>query len=185
MAIDKSTRGGSALIVIDVQVNVVSDAFLRDQKIANMNTAIQRARANAIPVIWVRHSANDLPLNSAGWQIVPELTPVEGEPIVEKLYGSSFESTHLDQLLENLKVGHLYICGAQTNNCVRHTSHAAIERGYDITLISDAHTTSGFEWNGFVVDAASTIDEQNTNFIDYQLPGRRARIQSASEVFEA
>jgi nicotinamidase-related amidase len=183
MAINKSERGGSALIVIDVQVNVVADAFKRDEKVANMALAVAKARAAKVPVIWVRHSAEDLPLQSDGWQIVPELTPLEGEPIVEKLYGSSFEATNLDELLATLKVSHLYICGAQTNNCVRHTSHAAFERGYDVTLIADAHTTSGFEWNGYVVEAASTIDEQNTNFMQYELPGRTARSMKVADIW--
>lgn len=183
MAIDKSIRDGSALMVIDVQVSVVADAFERDIRIANMATAVAEARKNAIPVIWIRHSDDDLPLNSDGWQIVPELVPAVGEPIIEKHYGSSFEATTLDSTLEKLKIGHLFICGAQSNNCVRHTSHAAFERGYDVTLLSDAHTTTGFEWNGYKVDAASTIDEQNTNFMNYQLPGRIARTVKVSEVW--
>ena len=60
---------------------------------------------------------------------------------------------------------------------------AALERGYDVTLLADAHTTTGFEWNGFVVDASNTIDEQNTNFIQYQLPGRSADIKRVVEVW--
>jgi hypothetical protein len=60
---------------------------------------------------------------------------------------------------------------------------AALERGYDVTLLADAHTTTGFEWNGFVVDAASTIDEQNTNFMHYDLPGREARTQKVAELW--
>jgi nicotinamidase-related amidase len=184
MAIDKSQRNQSALLVIDVQVNVVADAFKRDEKISNMVFAVEKARKASIPVVWVRHSAEDLPLKSDGWQIVPELKPLSNEQIVEKLYGSSFEATNLEALLEQLKVGHLYICGAQTNNCVRHTSHAAFERGYDVTLIADAHTTSGFEWNGYVVDAASTIDEQNTNFMRYELPGRIAQSKNVREIWE-
>jgi nicotinamidase-related amidase len=183
MAIDKSQRSKSALLVIDVQVNVVSDAFKRDEKISNMALAVEKARRAGVPIIWVRHSSDDLPLNSDGWQIVSELEPKASEPIVEKLYGSSFEATNLDELLEELRVGHLYICGAQSNNCVRHTSHAAFERGYDVTLIADAHTTSGFEWNGYVVDAASTIDEQNTNFMQYELPGRIAQTLEVGKVF--
>lgn len=183
MAINKSDRGESALIVIDVQVNVVKDAFKREEKVANIATAISKARAASIPVIWVRHSAEDLPLNTDGWQIVPELEPKDYEPIIEKLYGSSFEATNLDEVLADLKVSHLYISGAQTNNCVRHTSHAALERGYDITLVEDAHTTSGFEWNGYVVDAASTIDEQNTNFMGYKLPGRSANVLKVADLW--
>lgn len=183
MAIDRDARKESALIVIDVQVNVVRDAFERDIRIANIAKAVEKARKIQVPVIWVRHSADDLPLHSDGWQIVPELKPLPNEPIVEKLYGSTFEATNLDDLLAELRVSHLYICGAQSNNCVRHTSHAALERGYDITLISDAHTTTGFEWNGYVVDAARTIDEQNTNFIEYRLPGRDARVQKVGEIW--
>lgn len=183
MAINKGERGGSALIVIDVQVYVVADAFKRDEKVANMATAVDKARKAGVPVIWVRHSSDEIPLNTDGWQIVPELKPLEGEPIVEKLYGSSFEATNLEEILADLKVSHVFICGAQSNNCIRHTSHAAFERGYDVTLISDAHTTSGFEWNGYVVDAASTIDEQNTNFMQYELPGRTARAQKVAELW--
>jgi nicotinamidase-related amidase len=183
MAINKSERGESALIVIDVQVNVVKDAFKRDEKVANMATAVAKARAASVPVIWVRHSAEDLPLGSDAWQIVPELLPMKGEPIIEKKYRSSFVETNLEEVLAGLKVSHLYICGAETNNCVRHTSMSALEFGYDITLIEDAHTTTSFEWDGFVMDAERTIDEQNTNFIRYRLPTCSADIKMVSELW--
>jgi nicotinamidase-related amidase len=183
MTINKSERGESALIVIDVQVNVVKDAYKRDEKVANMATAVAKARAASIPVIWVRHSAEDLPLGTDGWQIVPELLPLDGEPIIEKKFRSSFVETNLEDVLAGLKVSTLFICGAETNNCVRHTSMGALEAGYDIILIEDAHTTTSFEWDGFVMDAARTIDEQNTNFIRYQLPHCSADIKMVSELW--
>jgi nicotinamidase-related amidase len=183
MAINKSERGNSALVVIDVQVNVVKDAYMRDEKVANMAKAVEKARAASIPVIWVRHSAEDLPLNTDGWQIVPELAPLAGEPIIEKKYRSTFVETNFEEVLASLKVSLLYICGAETNNCVRHTSMGALENGYDIILIEDAHTTTGFEWDGFVMDAARTIDEQNTNFIQYKLPTCSADIKLVSQIF--
>ena len=182
MAINKSERGGSALIVIDVQVDVVKDAYLRDVKIAKMAEAVKKARTKGIPVIWVRHSDEGLTLQSPGWQIVPELLPLDGEEFIEKKFRSTFVETNFEEVLSRLKISHLYICGAETNNCVRHTSMSALEAGYDITLIADAHTTTGFEWNGFVVDAARTIDEQNTNFFEYQLPGRSARAKVVAEI---
>ena len=175
-------RSNSALLVIDVQVGVVGEAFERDLKVANMSKAIDRARAESIPVIWVQHSDEGLVLESADWEIVPELSPLPSEPKVRKLYRSSFEETNLEEILNDLGVSHLYICGAETNNCVRHTSHTALEKGYDVTLISDAHTTTGFDWNGYIVDAARVIDEQNTNFMDYSLPGRTARAIPVAEV---
>jgi nicotinamidase-related amidase len=183
MTINKSERGQAALIVIDVQVNVVKDAYKRDEIVANMAKAVEGARKAGVPIIWVRHSAEDLPLNTDGWQIVPELLPAPGEEIIEKTFRSTFEATNFEDVLAAKKISHLYICGAETNNCVRHTSMAALERGYDVTLLEDAHTTTSFEWDGFVVDASNTIDEQNTNFIQYQLPGRSADIKRVVEVW--
>jgi len=175
-------RANSALLVIDVQVGVVCEAFERDLKVSNMAKALDKARAAFIPVIWVQHSDEGLVLESPDWEIVSELTPLESEPKVRKLYRSSFEETNLEEILKDLGVSHLYVCGAETNNCVRHTSHTALEKGYDVTLISDAHTTTGFEWNGYIIDAARVIDEQNTNFMGYSLPGRIAQAVSVTEL---
>jgi nicotinamidase-related amidase len=175
-------RTKSALLVIDVQVGVVGDAFERDAKIANIDKAIDKARAESIPVIWVQHSDEGLVVESADWEIVSELSPLPSEPKVRKIYRSSFEDTNLEALLAGLGVSHLFVCGAETNNCVRHTSHTALEKGYDVTLISDAHTTTGFEWDGYIVDAARVIDEQNINFMDYSLPGRSAKAVPVTEL---
>ena len=182
MTINKSKRGQSALLVIDVQIDVVKEAFERDSKIANMITAVDKARAASLPVIWVQDHES-LPIGTDGWQIVPELTPLDSDHRVGKIYRSSFEETNLEEVLSSLSIGHLYICGAETNNCVRHTCHSALERGYDVTLIADAHTTTGFEWNGFIVDAARVIDEQNTNFYDNKMPGRSIRAVKVADLF--
>ena len=175
-------RINSALLVIDVQVGVMAEAFERDSKIANMAKAIDKARAEGVPVIWVQHSDEELVLQSAEWEIVSELSPLPSETKVRKTFRSSFVDTNLEDVLSSLGVSHLYVCGAETNNCVRHTCHTALEMGYDLTLISDAHTTTGFEWNGYIVDAARVIDEQNTNFMGYSLPGRTAQAVSVTEL---
>lgn len=178
------SRGGSALLVIDVQVGVVAEAHKRNETVAAISVSIAKARAAGIPVIWVQHSDSELVLESPEWEIVEELTPEAGERMIRKTYRSSFESTELEQVLTELSADHLFICGAETNNCVRHTSHSAFERGYDVTLITDAHTTTGFEWDGYIVDAARVIDEQNTNFLSYDLPGRSVKgVASADLVF--
>ena len=167
-------RSGSALLVIDVQNNVVDKAWRRDEIISNINLAVEKARAGKTKVIWIQHSDEDLPIGSEGWEIVPELKPLDSEPIIRKIYRSSFEDTGLEPLLEKLGVNHLFITGAETNNCVRHTTHAALERGYDITLIKDAHTTSDVKWRNFDVHATDLIDDLNMSFWDYELPGRKA-----------
>src|SRR3954471_14542204 len=78
---------------------------------------------------------------SEAWQYVPELVRDEAEPVVHKHYGDSFEATDLESLLAERGVGRLVVAGAQTDACIRSTLHGAFVRGYDVTLVADAHTT--------------------------------------------
>ena len=78
---------------------------------------------------------------SDAWRIVPELIPGDGEPLIEKQFGDSFEDTTLEIVLSDLGVGRLIVVGAQTDACIRSTLHGAFARGYDATLVGDAHTT--------------------------------------------
>lgn len=168
-------RDKSALLVIDVQNGVVEGAYNLESVVSNINLAVEKARAAGIPVVWVQHSDEELVLESESWQIVPELTPLDGEPKVRKLYRSSFEATDLESILAALNVGHIFVTGMQTDNCVRHTTHAAQERGYDNTVLADAHSTTGYEWDGHVVDAKAVVDQFNDNFYGSELPGRFTR----------
>src|SRR5205823_6209252 len=68
-------------------------------------------------------------------------SPDQVEPLVEKSYGDAFEDTILETALSELGVGRLVVVGAQTDACVRSTLHGAFARGYDATLVGDAHTT--------------------------------------------
>lgn len=175
-------RKGNALLVIDVQNGVVENAWHRDEVVGNIHSLVEKARSGNTKVIWIQHSEKEMPIGSEDWKIVPELKPLESEPHVQKRFRSSFEETNLDALLEDLGVGHLYITGAQTNNCVRHTTHAALERGYDVTLIEDAHTTSDSRWESEVLKASAIIDEQNRSCRNYLLPGRKCDLATTAEV---
>jgi nicotinamidase-related amidase len=134
-------RPNAALIVVDVQCAVVDGAYERDAVVANIVHLVDKARRQRVPVIWVQHSDEQLPRGSDGWRIVPELTPAQAEPLVEKHYGDAFEDTALGDVLSQLRVGRLIVVGAQTDACIRSTIHGAFVRGYDTTLVSDAHTT--------------------------------------------
>lgn len=134
-------RPGTALLVVDVQNGVVRDAVGRDAVVANIADLVERARTARVPVVWVRHSDEELGAGSADWQIVPALVPRDGEAIVDKHYGDSFEDTSLESVLSDRGVGRLVIAGAQTDACIRATLHGALVRGYDALLVSDAHTT--------------------------------------------
>jgi nicotinamidase-related amidase len=134
-------RPKTALLVVDVQNGVVAGSHERDAVVANVGTLVERARQEGVPVVWVQHSDEGLERESDDWRIVTELIPGEAEPLIEKNYGDSFDDTTLEDVLAGLGVGRLVVCGAQTDVCIRSTLHGALVRGYDATLVCDAHTT--------------------------------------------
>ncbi|MGI8433912.1 MAG: isochorismatase family protein [Nocardioidaceae bacterium] len=136
-----SDRPGTALMVIDVQKGVVADAHQRDTVVANISTLVDKAREVGVPIVWVQHSDGQLEQGSDAWEYVPELTRRESEPLVHKSFGDSFEDTALEDVLARAGVGRLVVTGAQTDACIRATIHGAFARGYDVTLVADAHTT--------------------------------------------
>ena len=174
-------RTATALLIIDVQVGVVGAAYQRDDVIANIQTLLTAARASGTPVIWVAHSEEQMPIGSAAWQYVPELVRLESEPLVHKLYGDSFEATDLETALAAAKVGHLAVVGAQTDACIRSTIHGAFTRGYDVTLVSDAHTTEDMsEWGAPPPDVI--IKHTNMYWQFQSAPGRTAKVVAAKEI---
>ena len=134
-------RPATALLVVDVQNAAVDGSYQRDAVVANIGSLVEKARREQVPVVWVQHSDEQLAKGSDNWRIVPELKPADAEPRVEKNYGDSFEDTTLETVLAGLGVGRLVVVGAQTDACIRSTLHGAFVRGYDTTLVSDAHTT--------------------------------------------
>jgi len=134
-------RPKTALLVVDVQNGPVEGAHDRDSVVANIGSLVEKARREQIPVVWVQHNDEGLARGSDEWRIVSELAPDDAEPLVEKSYGDSFEETNLENVLSGLGVGRLVVVGAQTDACIRSTLHGALVRGYDATLVSDAHTT--------------------------------------------
>ena len=178
-----ANRENTALLVIDVQNAIFTGAWHKDEVVDNINKLVTAARVADTPVIWVQHSDDDIEIDSKPWQLVEELTkPLASEELIHKSYRSSFEGTTLDDVLAKLKVSHLVVTGGETNNCVRHTSHAAIERGYDVTLVSDAHTTVDGAWGIESVKAQQVVAEQNGSFAQYELPGRSSNVQSTREI---
>ncbi|HEY6650626.1 MAG TPA: isochorismatase family protein, partial [Mycobacterium sp.] len=70
-------RPNSALLVVDVQNCVVERAHAREAVVANIDSLVDRARRENVPVVWVQHSDEDIIRGSDDWQIVPELTPAD------------------------------------------------------------------------------------------------------------
>jgi nicotinamidase-related amidase len=174
-------RPNTALLVIDVQNGVVAEAHARDAVVANIGALVEKARAESISVLWVQHSDEQLERGSANWRIVPELAPDGVEPLVEKNYGDAFEGTELETVLSALGVGRLVVTGAQTDTCIRSTLHGAFVRGYDVVLVSDAHTTE--DQTAWGAPPPDQVIRHTNLYWSYQAaPGRVAGTVKAAEV---
>lgn len=176
-----ANRPNTALLIVDVQNGVVADAHERDKVVANVRSLVERARHEQVPVVWVQHSGEQFVRGSHGWQIVPELAPGEAEPLVHKDYGDAFEDTTLETVLSGLGVGRLAVAGAATDACIRSTLHGAFARGYDATLVSDAHTTEDLTAWG-APPPEQVIAHTNLYWSHQTAPGRTAGAVATNKV---
>ena len=168
-------RPNTALLVVDVQNGVVSGNYERDAVVENIERIVEKSRREQIPVVWIQDSGESRTIGSDSWKIVPELTPFDTEPHVDKKYGDSFEDTTLESVLSSLGVGRLVVVGAQTDACIRSTLHGAFVRGYDTTLVSDAHTTEdNTAWGAPPPD--QVIAHTNLYWTYQAAPGRTAQV---------
>ncbi len=180
-----TVRAGNspALLVVDVQVGVMKDAWDAPRVIKNVSRVVERARSQGVPVLWVQHADDELTPGSAGWQWVPELVPADGEPLIHKRFNSSFENTPLNDELARLGTTHIVLAGAATNWCIRATAYGALERGYDLTLINDAHTTPTMELpDGVTIAAAHLVQDLNMAMTWLSYPGRNTATATAEGV---
>jgi nicotinamidase-related amidase len=173
----------AVLLVVDVQVGVMQTAWDAPRIIKNIVITVEKARSQGIPVIWVQHSDAKLVYGSPDWQLVPELSPAEGEIQINKQFNSSFEQTALEETLARLGATHIVLAGAATNWCIRATAYGALDRGYDLTLIKDAHTTETIELgDGTKIEAAGIILELNIAMKWLSYPGRTNNTVFAEEI---
>jgi nicotinamidase-related amidase len=174
-------RPNSALIVIDVQNGVVGEAWKRDDVVATIGGLVERARAEQVPVVWVQHNDEEMPPGSEAWNLVGELSRAADEPLVDKQHGDSFEGTDLESVLAGLGVGRLVVVGAETDACIRATIHGAFARGYDTTLVSDAHTAGDkTPWGAPPVEAV--VAHTNLYWQFQSGPGKKAEVSESKDV---
>jgi len=173
----------AVLVVVDVQVGVMGESWDSARIIKNVARVVERARADGVPVVWVQHSDEELPYGSPQWQWVPELVPAEGELLIHKKFNSSFEQTELEEELAELGATHVALAGAATNWCIRATAYGALDLGYDLTLIEDAHTTVTMDLdNGTKIEASNVVDELNVCMTWVSYPGRTNGTATAEQV---
>ncbi|MGH9125431.1 MAG: cysteine hydrolase family protein [Acidimicrobiales bacterium] len=174
-------RPNTALLVIDVQNGVMANAHDRDRVVANISTLVGKARAEGVLVVWVQHADEGLQKGSKDWEYIPELDLRDSEPLVQKNYGDSFEATELEAVLGARAIGHLVVTGAQTDACVRSTIHGAFVRGYDVTLVGDAHTTEDLAAYG-APPPDQVIAHTNLYWQEQSAPGRHGGTRNTPDV---
>lgn len=177
-----TSRPRTALLVIDVQNGVVGEAHERDRVVANIGVLVDKARAEQVPVVWVAHSDDGMPRDSQAWQYVDELHRDGSEPLVHKTFADSFEDTDLEAILAERQVGRVVVTGAQTDACIRSTLHGALVRGYDTTLVEDAHTTEDLRQWGVPVSPEQVIAHTNVYWSWSEAPGRTGDVTPTAEV---
>lgn len=173
----------TALLIVDMQVAVIDSTWNEVLVIANTACIVEKARKSGIPVIWVQHTNRNMGHDSPGWQLVPELTPHPDEIFIDKQFNSAFEKTTLEKTLSRLGISHLVLAGGLTNWCIQSTAYAALDKGYDLTLISDAHTTGDIVLDdGETIRALDIIREFNIVLAGVHYPGRTSRVISADDL---
>ncbi|MEU2378623.1 cysteine hydrolase family protein [Streptomyces misionensis] len=174
-------RPHTAVLVIDVQNGVVAGSPGLADVLANINTLVDRARTAGVPVVWVQHQDEELVPGTEAWEYVPELKRLDSEPLIAKSYPDSFEATELEDVLAAHGVGRLLVTGAQTDCCVRSTLHGGLVRGYDATLVADAHTTEDLTAYG-APSPELVIAHTNLYWSNQSAPGRTAGTVRTADV---
>lgn len=180
-----STAHLSTLLVIDVQRGVVQDAVDVAGVIGRINTLLLRARDLGAPVIFVQHEEADDPQltkGSPGWDFAEGLDIHEVDPVVAKTYRDAFAETTLDDMLKGFATKRLIITGAQSDYCVQTTALSALQHGYDVTLVSDAHTTCATGPEDGSIAGEAVIDFINGHFASLSYPSRNIEVLRAAKV---
>jgi nicotinamidase-related amidase len=172
----------SALLVIDLQKGVLPGCHDAEGVVARTIGLVDRARSAGTPVVWVQHEADGMEEGTEAWLLADGLVPAEGEPRILKHYRDAFADTELDDVLERLDVGRVVVAGAQSDYCVRTTAQSAAVRGFDVTLVSDAHTTTDTEWDGVAIGGAQIVAHTNRYFAGLRYPGQLFGAEPAASV---
>lgn len=173
----------TALLVIDVQVGIVEGfhAYRGSEVIEQINSLLAKARAAKMPIIYVQHdgeAGHPLEVGSEGWQIHPEIKPHPEDLIIRKRASDSFFETTLRRDLEARGIKHLIVTGCMTEYCVDTTARRAVSMGYDVTLVSDAHTTI----DNKLLTAAQIIAHHNALLDGFDAGSHAISVKTADEV---
>ncbi|PSV44380.1 cysteine hydrolase family protein [Photobacterium indicum] len=157
-----------ALLVIDLQ----NDYFPKGKfplwntelTLSNIKAAIEKANAQNIAVIHIKHEAAPekgiapfFNQGSEGVEIHPEIMAVApNSEVIVKTYADSFEQTNLEEALQKQGIEELLICGMMTQNCVTHTAISKAAEKYSVSVLMDCCTTVDEIIHKIALNAVST-----------------------------
>lgn len=173
----------SALVVVDAQIGVLGPLWESQRLVANLERLVTQARTTGSLIVWVQHSDDELMFGSDPWKLAPNFVPAPNEVIIQKKHNSSFAKTDLDQTLKSRNIGRIVLAGAATNWCIRATAYAAVDRGYNLTLVGDAHSTESMTFqDGRVVTAESIVTDLNVVFKWLNAPDVKTEVVDTAAV---
>jgi len=169
-----------ALLVIDVQQAIITGCYRDKEVLDAINHAAERIRSRNGLVIYIQHchsSYEPMKKGNSGWQLHPSLTIKENDLFVEKTASDSFYRTDLEALLRDRGVDHLFITGLQTEYCVDASCRSALSKDFEVTLVSDGHTTG----HAFL-KAQQTIEHHNNVLSNLAHPTNQIALSLSSDV---
>ncbi|MBK8553657.1 MAG: cysteine hydrolase [Ignavibacteria bacterium] len=137
------------LLIIDMQnaaFNPEYPAYDADGVIERINKLSGLFRQKKHKVIFIQHDGSEegfLIPDTRGWELLSSLDVKPDDLIIPKTANDSFYKTDLKKILEELNADELVITGSATDLCVDSTVKSALTKDFNVTVISDAHTTEG------------------------------------------
>lgn len=134
-----------AILVIDVQ-RALFDPLPRphaaDAVVQRIHGLCERGRKAGVPIVWIQHENSEaLAHASQGWQLVEGLVAEDADVLVRKQTPDAFLGTQLAEHLHQRGIQQLIIAGYATEFCVDTTVRRAASLGWEVVIVSDAHTT--------------------------------------------
>jgi nicotinamidase-related amidase len=183
-----SESNKTALVIIDIQNDYFPGGTMElasaDDTAAKAASVLSYFRKKEMPVIHVQHislqeGATFFLPNTEGAEIHKSMTPLKTEKVITKNFPNSFRDTKLLDYLKENNISKLILCGMMTDVCVDSTTRAAMDYGFENTIITDAVTTQTREFNGKVL-LAEQVTESYLSGLN-ALGGLYAKLESSEK----
>lgn len=169
-----------AILIIDMQKSVfTTPRYDSDGVVNRINRLSELTRKAGGLVIYIQHNGSvedNMSEGSKGWELIDELNMKKSDFKITKSACDSFYDTDLESLLNGNNVKHVTITGAVTEFCVDTTIRSCLSKKFNVTVISDGHTTGNREH----LDAKAIIEHHNWTWSNLIMPNAELKVITAS-----